>query len=389
MKKGTVFALLGAAVFCVASCGGEIQDKGAPAETLTPTQTAESPSVPTAEPETEVTPEPAKEAVPTPATSSEEADDIIRVGNYKGLILTNVSEETVDEEIRLWLEGYADYVVVDRPAEYGDYVNINYVGTIDGAVFEGGTNGTEEGSDLQLGTGEFIEGFEEGLIGACAGETRVLTLTFPDSYERNPELAGKEAEFTVTVNEVFVAVLPEFDDAFVAANVSEDTTAAEFRQTVYDLLNEENLAAQAADQLFDSSEFIRYPETEIKEKAEEQVEAYMSVAGYYAAYYGTDAEGMLPILGFDDKKALEEYAYAYAEYLLKSNLVMSSIAKKEQLEVTSEEYEERALLYAQEYGYTDIADFEADFGKEEIEEAILYDIVIEFVIRNAVIMEKN
>ena len=137
----------------------------------------------------------------------------ITLGEYKGITVTSISQDAFDAEINNILEGYAEFVEVDRPAQNGDIVNINYVGTLDGEEFEGGADTSDAGTDLELGAGMFIEGFEEGLIGAKAGEEKVLNLKFPEDYYE--DLAEKDVVFTVTVNRVQEKVVPELTDEFV------------------------------------------------------------------------------------------------------------------------------------------------------------------------------
>lgn len=262
------------------------------------------------------------------------------------------------------------------------------MGKLDGVPFEGGTDDTEEGTDLELGSGSFIDGFEEGLVGAVAGEVRDLELTFPEDYH-SADMAGKTVIFTVTVNEVLELVLPELTDEFVSENIAEGMTAEEFGTVVYEELRWEVLTGQITDQLMSSSVLEVFPEEELKAEAEEIINMYMTYVQYYASILGADEATMLQFFGFEDMAALEEYAYSYAMYMIKSSLVMSAVAVREGITVTEEEYAIRAMEYALANGYTDIASFEADYGAEEVEEAILIDLVLEFIISNAIIVEEN
>ena len=119
-----------------------------------------------------------------------DVEKCVTLGEYKGITVEKniipVTDEDVEKEIQTALAMYP-VEVEGRAAQEGDTVNINYVGKIDGEEFEGGS---DQGADLLLGSGRFIEGFEDGLIGASKGETRTLNLTFPEQY--NPELAGKD-----------------------------------------------------------------------------------------------------------------------------------------------------------------------------------------------------
>ena len=129
-----------------------------------------------------------------------DVEKCVTLGEYKGITVEKtiepVTDEDVEQEIQSALESYP-VEVTNRSVQEGDTVNIDYVGRIDGEEFEGGS---DEGALLKIGSGQFIEGFEDGLIGASKGETRVLDLTFPQNYTE--DLAGKAVEFTVTVNTI-------------------------------------------------------------------------------------------------------------------------------------------------------------------------------------------
>ena len=351
-----------------------------PVPTLEPT--AEPTSEPTPEPTVEPTAEPTAEPTTDPAAETE-----VVVGEYMGLTLSNISQETVEEEIRQILKDYVTYHVVEKAAENGDVANINYVGTLDGVAFEGGTEDSEAGYDLLLGSGSFIPGFEEGLIGAVAGEVRELTLIFPEDYQ-NTELAGQTTVFTVTVNSVKEAVYPELTDDFVNENLYPGATVEEFRQMAYESLNEDNLYGQVLMHLMETSELISYSEKELKEDVSYQVEYYTLYADSYAAYFGSDRATMLYYLfGFESEEKMISYANEYALHQLKTKYVVNEIAGKENILISEEVYNERGLEYAGQYGYEDMASFEADYGAEEIREVILYDLVMDYIISNAVITD--
>ena len=145
-----------------------------------------------------------------------DVEKCVTLGQYKGITVEKTIQAVTDEDVENEIQSaLASYPVEQegREAQEGDTVNIDYVGRIDGEEFEGGS---DTGADLLLGSGQFIEGFEDGLIGATAGETRVLDLTFPSDYTE--ELSGKDVEFTVTVNAVKVP-LEEPTDERVAANI--------------------------------------------------------------------------------------------------------------------------------------------------------------------------
>src|SRR5207253_3112675 len=137
-----------------------------------------------------------------------------KLGRYRGLEVgrrePTVEDAQIDEEVDRLRDRLATLETVDRPAQQGDHLVIDYVGTIDGEPFEGGSGRDQL---LELGSGRLIPGFEEQLIGASAADERTVITTFPEDYQAE-ELAGKEAQFAVTVSEVKEKRLPELDDDF-------------------------------------------------------------------------------------------------------------------------------------------------------------------------------
>ena len=151
----------------------------------------------------------------------------LTLGEYKGLTLTSVSQATVDAELSSILESYTEYAEVDRTAQEGDTVNINFVGTLNGVAFEGGK---AENHGLVLGSHSFIDTFEDQIIGHVAGDEFDVNVTFPEQYHSD-DLAGKPAVFKVKVNEIKAKELPELNDEF-AQDVSEFDTLAEYKEDI-------------------------------------------------------------------------------------------------------------------------------------------------------------
>ena len=160
----------------------------------------------------------------------------VTIGEYKGLALTSVSEADLETEIKSMLESLAELVEVDRAAVDGDTVNINYVGLLNGEAFEGGTDDSETGHDLVLGSNSFIDGFEEGLIGAVAGDKIELNLIFPENYGKE-ELNGQAVVFQVTVNAVKESVVPEFTDELLAEKIPEYPTVDAYTTALRENMN--------------------------------------------------------------------------------------------------------------------------------------------------------
>lgn len=312
----------------------------------------------------------------------------VKIGEYKGLELTGVTQEAVDTEIQAMLEYYSELVEVDRAAAEGDTVNINYVGLLDGVAFAGGTDDSEAGTDLELGSGSFIAGFEDGLIGVVAGEQRDLNLTFPDPYQNNPDLAGKAVVFQVTVNAVKELQVPELNEELLAEVAPTYKTVDEFLTALQETLNLESYYEQITNTLMESCEVEKYNEADVEERKERLINEYTTYAQYYGANYGLDAEtSIMYFLGFESMDAFKEAMGEYAYEVEKNAMIMNEIAKLENITVSDEEYAASVEEMATYYGYEDVATFEEDNGKDIIVLNMLSEKVMEFIVENAVISE--
>ena len=309
----------------------------------------------------------------------------VTVGEYKGLVLTSVTQEEVDTEINSMLEYYTELVEVERAAAEGDTVNIDYVGTKDGVAFEGGT---AEGYDLELGSGSFIDGFEDGLIGATAGEVRDLNLTFPENYT-NEELKGQAVVFNVTVNSVKEKQVPELTDEFIAGIFGEEyPTVDAYMAALRENLNYSTYYDQITELLMASSEVEKYNEAAVLARKEVLLAEYSAYAEEYANYYGIDKEtAIMYFLGFESVEAFEEEMGAYAYEVEKNAMIIDEIAKLENIELTDAYYDEKSKEYAEAYGYEDVTEFVKEYGEETVRDALMAELVMDFLIENAVIAE--
>lgn len=308
----------------------------------------------------------------------------IKLGEYKGVtytpVSTEVTEEDVDAEIEALLASNPAWEEVDRPAAEGDTVNIDYVGMKDGVAFDGGT---AEGQDLTLGSGRFIDGFEDGLIGAAKGQEVSLNLTFPDPYENNPDLAGAAVVFDVTVNAVKVSKDAEWNDEFVQAN-TEYETVDEFRKgTLEDLkaMAEANAEyykkAQVIQKVVENSE-ATLPEDEVQAYYDEQYAMYES----QASMFGMDLKTMLGYSG----TTLEDFEAQLMESSkegVKMTLVTKEIGRLENIEVTDEERQE----LCDSIGYASVEEMIESEGQDQVDEYLLMEKVVDFLAENAVAEE--
>jgi len=253
------------------------------------------------------------------------------LGDYKGVEVgkrePKVDDEAVDAEIERLRERSARLDTVERPAARGDFVVMDYVGTLDGEPFAGG-----EGRDqmVELGSGRLVPGFEEQLEGAAGGDERTVTVTFPEDYGAD-QLAGREAQFAVTVKEVKAKELPEVDDD-LAAEAGFDTLD-ELREDIRTRLTESETAridAEFREAALDSvvkNAKLDVPEALVEARAREQWDQML----HSLAHQGISREAYLRIAGRDESEIVEQ-AKPDAEQALRREAVLAAIIEAEGIE---------------------------------------------------------
>lgn len=259
------------------------------------------------------------------------------LGTYKGLEVgrrePQVDDAAVDAELERMRDRFATLETVERAAADGDHVVIDYVGSIDGVPFEGG-----EGRDqlLELGSGRLIPGFEEQLSGASAGETRTVNVTFPDDYG-SEELAGRDASFEVTVNEVKEKRLPELDDEFAEQAVGMDSLA-ELREDISRQLaevDERSIEREFEEAVLNAAVAeakIELPAKLVHARAHEMLDRMMSAL----ARQGISKEAYLQISGKQEEELAHE-AEPEAEQALKRDAVLAAVVEVEGIAPTDEQ----------------------------------------------------
>lgn len=276
----------------------------------------------------------------------------VELGEYKGLKYelkqVKVTAKEVDEEIDRMRKQYADLETIDEAAKEGDTVKIDYEGFKDGVAFEGGK---AEGYNLKLGSGSFIPGFEDQLIGAKAGEEKELNLTFPEDYHAE-DLKGAAVVFKVKVLEVTREVLPELDDDFAKdTNIPDVETVDDLKKKVKERLSDSKKAqaeSEADEKLFEqvaNNAKIDIPDALIDEEANGQINQMAA----QIQQYGISFSQYLQMMGktVDDLKA--EYR-ENAEKSVKLRLTLDKIAEVEKLEPTDDDVEEQYHELATQYG---------------------------------------
>lgn len=318
------------------------------------------------------------------------AEKYVTLGEYKGVEVA-VEEPGVTEEE---LDSYIDYVlmnspvttpVTDRAVQSGDIANIDYVGKLDGVAFEGGT---AQGYDLAIGSGTFIEGFEDGVIGMEIGETKDVEATFPDPYTNNPDLAGKVAVFTVTVNSISSQEIPELTDEYVESLGSENyTNVEEYRAYLKDLMLEQDKQSYEAEKqslaleaVEAATEFKKVPSgmvDRMNETLTKNITSYAQAYGYeigdyVAACYGGTAE--------DYEATLRQQS----ELMAQRYVMLQAIADKEGIEITDEELDAAIEEEVAAYGYTSVDEYKEAIDVEAFREYLMTQEVMEMLAENAV-----
>lgn len=269
------------------------------------------------------------------------ASDMISLCDYKNIVVP-VSEVTyTDEEFKTVIdEALSAHKVLTEEGEVKDQdtVNIDYVGTMDGVEFEGG-NSQGNGYDLTIGSGSFIDDFEQQLIGYKPGETAVVNVTFPEDYQE-ASLAGKDAQFTVEIHGIYQK--PEYDDDFICAYYSDHgSTVAEYEKYVKDSYYDTQLRAYIENYLAENSTVVKYPKTFLKGvKANtkyEDIESYNYMNEMYTQYYGEGYSTFEEYIGMSDEE-YEEDIKTRAEETVKTDLIYQAVIENEGIEITDADY---------------------------------------------------
>ena len=316
----------------------------------------------------------------------------VTLGTYKGIEIEKsayyqeLTEELIEEEINNTLQYFASSQEVDRPIEEGDTAVIDFVGKLDGVAFE---NGSATDQELVIGSNRFIAGFEEGLIGAKAGDFLELALTFPEDYHE-ASLAGQDVVFEVTVKSVKENVLPEFDDAFAKENLGVEN-AQEYRDFIKSYYEQSNVALKA-----DAAWKVVKENCKIERYPQKEIDNYIAEAKAYYAQLAEEAEQDLQTyLSENYSISMEEYEeqlqeLAYDE--IGTELIVEQIARRENLDITEEEYGAYVQTLLEEWGYASNEEFAEDYGcsfeeyftEEELKKDLLLTKVQQFVADHAV-----
>lgn len=310
----------------------------------------------------------------------------IGLGKYKGVKIDKIDTEVTEEEVNAQVDrerenNARNIAVEDRPVKDGDMTVIDFEGFVDGVAFEGGKG---EDYPLTIGSGAFIPGFEEQLVGAEIGKEVEVNVTFPENYQAE-ELKGKAALFKCTVKEIKEKELPELDDEF-ASEVSEFETLAEYKEDIKKNLSERK--AQEAkrakeDAVIDA--IINDSDIEIPDPMLETEQRHMADDfGQRIQMQGINLEQYFQITG-SSYDTLVEQIKPQAEKRIKSRLVLEAVAAKEGIEVSEEEYvketERMAEIYQMEA--EKVREMLGEKEKKQVMKDLAIQKAVDFVVENA------
>lgn len=319
----------------------------------------------------------------TRLVSVDNVDKYVTIGEYKGLTLDNTVEEVTDDKVEARIEyelqNNAQEVTDKKESvKEGDLVTINFVGTLDGETFDGGT---ANNYDLTIGEGNMIDGFEDGIIGMKTGETKDLNLVFPDYYPEE-SLAGQDVVFKITLQKF--RRVPELTDEWVAAN-TDAATVQEYKENIKKQLEEEakqsansTLLSTAWSTVSNNSEVKEYPQEDIDNAVSEFKNIYIE----YASQADMTLEELVESQGIS-MDAFEEQTQQYAEMKVKQNLIVQGIMDKEGFSLDDEKCLAIQEQLIQDYEMKDLAELIDTYGQAAVDESIGLIRVEEFIVENA------
>ncbi len=314
----------------------------------------------------------------------------VKLGKYKGVeiekIEYKVDKKAVDHELGHMQEHNSRLITVDdRPLENGDTATIDFEGFVDGVAFDGGK---AEGHELEIGSGAFIPGFEEQLVGMEIDGEKEIKVTFPKEYF-SKELAGKDATFKVKLHEIKKKELPELDDEF-AKDVSEFDTLDELKKSIKEKLTKNN-EQRAKYETEDAAIKAVCEESELDVPSgmiELEIDNMLKDFEQRLAYQGLNLEQYLKMLGKTEEEIRKEYEPQAIE-AIKSRLVLEAVIKAEKIEASEEEVKAKMEEMAKSYG-KDVEELSKNENlKNYLEDGIKSEKALEFIVANAKFAEKK
>ena len=386
MKKKVIMALLlGLCVTATGYTGAYASETET--ETVAETETAAEED--TAEAASETSSEAASETAETEELGEEpeyKALDYVTLGQYKALEVTvcslNVTEDEIQQQFYDDCSSHDKLLqVTEGEVAEGDVVNIDYVGSIDGVEFDGGT---DKGVDLTIGSGTFIPGFEDGLIGAAIGKEINVNVTFPENYGKT-DVAGKDAVFAVTVN--FVKKAPEMTDDIVA-EISDHKTVDEYRKGVEEQLKADKEAQQNSDkingilnQIYSASTINGYPEEVVNYRTAQMKAYYTQVAEQSDMTLADFLSNQLQMT----EEQFDQQCPAVIKQSMIQELLLKAVAESENMEISDEEYEAGIEKYIKSTGAESKETLLSQYTEAEIRRSLIMDKALDFLKENTTV----
>lgn len=325
----------------------------------------------------------------TVSTRDINTDEYVTLGEYTGLDVTvdtyGFSDADVEEQMQAEFEYYVEYMdayeytaLQKDTVENGDIVNLDYSGKKDGEAFDGGT---AQGAHLEIGSGSFIPGFEDGLVGHTVGESFDLPLTFPETYT-NADLAGQEVVFEIKLNSIDERNMPQMTDEMIAGMGLEYQTVDAYREGIREYLqstcDEQNENAKTAaiwTAVYEKCEVKDAPQ-ELVEDVQARIEAN---AQAYADYYGLSLDDFIQQNMGLTREEYEQQALESAQDTAKEKLAVAALAKQAGITLSDEDVKEYAQKEYEEYGYTSVEEMYADVGSGPYYDYVLTEKVNEYL----------
>ncbi len=383
-KRVLALVLAGTMVFGLTAC-----NKGGKNDTTT-----------VADGETTVADSTAETTEAQPVTQTTEVTDYseyLTLGDYTGLDIEVDAAVVTDEQVQNSIDSIVSYYntnmvepehITTGTTKDGDVINLDYSGALDGTAFEGGTATSQT---YTVGSGRFISDLDEQLAGLEVGKEYELKCTFPDDYTNNPDLAGKETVFTVTVNYIEGDKDEyEWGDEFVNLYTNgEYTSADDYRKFIETELISKAQSDQQTEyenalwnKIIENSTIASYPEEKLSGIADDYYNYYVQYFTYYASLYGMDMASFLSGMYNMTTDDLTEECQAMAKQEVGYIMAACEIFKDLGMTLTDEEYNTRAQDTAAQNGFDSAAAFIEQYGEEYVRESFIFDIVSDYIVEN-------
>ena len=311
--------------------------------------------------------------------------DYVEIFNYQAMSIPNEVHSITDDELQVEIDNLlANYPsqIMDRAVADGDLVNIDYVGSVDGVEFANGSTGGM-GTDVTAGGADYIDDFLTQIIGYMPGDTVNVEVTFPDPYQNNTDLSGKDALFITTINYIVGEGLPELTDDFVRLNLSFDygwATVDEMKEGIRNNL-QKNAIQQYIQQYFTEQVNVKSVPDKLTTYQENSMMDYYE---YYAAAYGMELDEFLSTyVGYSTEKELKEAAREDNKNSAALSLIFQAVAEDAGIMVSDEDVANYFLKY---YGSSDYSSYVESHGLPYLKQIVLRQKVFDCIIEGAVFL---